>query len=255
MIFYFTGTGNSLYVSKEISKSLHEEIISIPKAIEKKEFSYALQKGETVGFIYPVHGWRPAKIVLDFIKKLNLKNYDNNYVYSVYTSAGEAEATAEVLSSALKGINITLKGNYHILMTGNYTLDDNNIPEEEENRRLNDAQSESEKIVKYIIDKKCTYKKERHSLIKTYIVGGLLLPFYARTLTFEVSDKCVSCGTCIKGCPVNALKIDDNKIIRNAKKCMLCLKCINCCPKEAIDFGNSTKDKRRYKHPEFKDIM
>lgn len=252
MVFYFTGTGNSLYIAKEISKILNEEIISIPKAREKNEFSYELQEDETVGFIYPIHGWRPPKIVLDFIKKLNFKNYNNQYVYSVYTYAGGAEATAEVLSSALKTINISLKGNYHILMPGNYTLADNSIPVEEENIRLNNAKSECEKIAEYISDKKCTYRKERHSFMKSQIIGGLLFPFYARTLNFEVSDKCINCGACIKGCPVNALKIDDNKIVREGKKCILCLKCINCCPKEAIDFGKSTKGKRRYKHPEYK---
>ena len=41
IIFYFTGTGNSLYVAKEISKSFSQcDIVAIPQAVENKEFDY-----------------------------------------------------------------------------------------------------------------------------------------------------------------------------------------------------------------------
>ena len=49
MIFYFTGTGNSLYVAKE----LDEDIISIPQVIkeERPEFT-----ADSIGIVCPVYG-------------------------------------------------------------------------------------------------------------------------------------------------------------------------------------------------------
>lgn len=48
MIFYFTGTGNSLWVAKALSEALGETLISIADELHKKE----------VGLVYPV---RPTK--------------------------------------------------------------------------------------------------------------------------------------------------------------------------------------------------
>lgn len=252
MVFYFTGTGNSLYVAKNISLGINETLISIPKAVNNNEFLYKLGKGENIGFVYPVHGWRPPKLVIEFIKKLKFENYHDNYVYSIFTCAGQFEATAEVLNSALKKINLLIKGNYCILMPGNYVFAENKIPLEEEERRIREAQYEVNKIVNEIKNQNSNYVKHKHSFIKSYIIGGILLPLSPRTTKFNVNSKCTNCGLCVKGCPVNALKIHEGKIKREGKNCVLCMKCINCCPKESIDFGNKTIGKRRYKHPEYK---
>ena len=49
MIFYFTGTGNSLYVAKE----LDEEIISIPQVIKQERLEFA---ADSIGIVCPVYG-------------------------------------------------------------------------------------------------------------------------------------------------------------------------------------------------------
>lgn len=50
-----------------------------------------------------------------------------------------------------------------------------------------------------------------------------------------VSDKCVSCGSCIKVCPFNAISIP--KGIRaeiDGNKCVGCGKCAKTCPADVI---------------------
>lgn len=50
MLFYFTGTGNSLYVAKQ----LDEEIISIPQVIHQEDLNFKADKiGIVVRIIYP----------------------------------------------------------------------------------------------------------------------------------------------------------------------------------------------------------
>lgn len=50
MLFYFTGTGNSHYVAKQ----LDEEIISIPQVIHQEDLNFKADKiGIVVRIIYP----------------------------------------------------------------------------------------------------------------------------------------------------------------------------------------------------------
>ena len=49
MVFYFTGTGNSLYVAKQ----LEEKRISIPQAIHEEELVF---EGDTIGVVCPLYG-------------------------------------------------------------------------------------------------------------------------------------------------------------------------------------------------------
>lgn len=51
------------------------------------------------------------------------------------------------------------------------------------------------------------------------------------------SDKCISCGACVTLCPVEAIKIDEDKsIVFDREKCIgsLCSACVDACPTRAI---------------------
>jgi uncharacterized Fe-S center protein len=56
------------------------------------------------------------------------------------------------------------------------------------------------------------------------------------------SSKCVLCGTCITGCPANALCIDSGTITLDKDKCIGCAACVALCSKGvfAINWGGST---------------
>ena len=45
---------------------------------------------------------------------------------------------------------------------------------------------------------------------------------------------CIKCGTCIKVCPANAIKIEDNDFVFDMKKCIFCGNCSFYCPVKAI---------------------
>jgi uncharacterized Fe-S center protein len=61
-------------------------------------------------------------------------------------------------------------------------------------------------------------KMDMHSVISPYVR----------------SDKCVSCGTCVRDCPVDAILLEGKARI-DEKKCIGCAHCIAVCPVSAID--------------------
>jgi len=62
-----------------------------------------------------------------------------------------------------------------------------------------------------------------------------LRPLFRRT----VSEKCTSCGRCVRTCPMGAIAGD---FVRTAhSECMTCLKCQEVCPEKAIAFRRAVK--------------
>lgn len=75
MIFYFTGTGNSLYAAKQ----LVTELISIPQAIHKEGQMFAADR---IGIVCPVYGHEMPGMVKDFLKNAE---FHTDYLYLVLT--------------------------------------------------------------------------------------------------------------------------------------------------------------------------
>jgi len=88
MIFYFSGTGNTLWATRKIAQITGEKCVSIPNEISN-DCNYTILDDERIGFIFPVHGWRPPKLVREFIKKMtiNSNNLTSHYCYALCTAA------------------------------------------------------------------------------------------------------------------------------------------------------------------------
>ena len=85
-IFYFTGSGNSLVVARDIAKGLDGRLISISSIIKKETIS---PDTEAFGIVFPVYyadfGGLPL-IIERFVKKLD--KLDSKYIFAVCTHAG-----------------------------------------------------------------------------------------------------------------------------------------------------------------------
>lgn len=48
------------------------------------------------------------------------------------------------------------------------------------------------------------------------------------------SSKCVSCGKCMRVCPMNVDVTDNSRKRKNGTECILCIECVKSCPKKAL---------------------
>lgn len=69
MVFYFTGTGNSLYIAKQIEG----DPISIPRIIHEENQTYT---ADSIGIVAPIYGHEVPQMVKDFLKKAQFSQTD-----------------------------------------------------------------------------------------------------------------------------------------------------------------------------------
>ena len=50
------------------------------------------------------------------------------------------------------------------------------------------------------------------------------------TMAYQISDDCISCGSCQAECPVDAISEGDGKYVIDADKCIECGACASTCP-------------------------
>ena len=70
MLFYYTATGNCLYVAR----ALDENLISIPQALKKQILMF---EDEVIGIVTPVYAGETPKTVKKFIQKELFMQNDN----------------------------------------------------------------------------------------------------------------------------------------------------------------------------------
>lgn len=252
MIFYFTGTGNSLYAAENIGESCNERVISIAEEMKKSSdrLEYNLEKDERIGFVYPVYAWAPPKLVLDFVRKIKIHNYKSNYVFSIATCGANVGNTMKVLEKTLSKKEITLNSGFSLVMPSNYIIMGDVDSKEVQGEKLVKADERLKKIDKIIKERrKSVFDLEKGSSarLRTSVINPLFTTFGINTKKFHADNNCTSCGLCEKVCSVGNISVDTKPVW--GSKCTQCLACINRCPTKAIQYGKGTIKKGRYKNP------
>lgn len=251
MIFYFSGTGNSLYVAKNLL-SENERLISIAKEmkISQDSYDYELVENESVIFVYPVYAWAPPKMVIDFVKKIKFNNYKNNYVSTIITCGEEVGNAVSVFNNILSSKGLNLSSGFSLVAPNNYIIIGDVDSEEVEKDKLLKLEDSIEEIRKIIIAKQqgiYNIDKGKIPKITTNIINPLFNSYARNTKKFYANDKCTGCKLCEKICNNNCIKVDKKPAW--GTECSQCLACINYCPNKAIQYGKNTDKKGRYTNP------
>jgi ferredoxin len=248
-LFYFSGTGNSLTIARQLNKKIQNcELIPIAKAIREDS---PLTSSEKVGFVFPLYYYGLPKIVYDFVNKLKLD--ETNYVFAVVTKAGEVDGVPLIqLERILRTKSKNLNAGFFVIMPDNFTLDSHKTSEEEMKLLFENVGSKVEEIskniegtdsnlnIELIEGKKYKYERGNRNFHRNVNKGDA---------SFFADENCTSCGICEEICPVDNIELVDGKP-QWQHLCQQCLACMNFCPEFAIQFGKNTTGRTRYHHPE-----
>ncbi len=249
IIYYFTGTGNSLAAAKKIAGALGDCDI-VPVASFADTTGPVVPDAERIGLVCPVYFAGLPAMAASFAERLDLTAAD--YVFSVVTHGGGGGAAAlRQLDGILRGrAGKGLDAGFAVSMPGNYILMHDSPAGEKRDRLLDAADAELGAIAGRIGE------GERGSLPNspvTRIVRALTYPWFRSHVhgngrKFTVSEACTSCGTCAAVCPAGNIEMVDRRPVWN-HRCELCCGCIHLCPAEAIQAGKGTEGRQRYRNP------
>lgn len=249
MIFYFTGTGNSEQLAKEIAAKTGDRVINITEAVRSKKYSYTVSEGENLGFSMPVYFSGVPHIVKEFLEKADFTLKGENYVFSALTCGAVTSDTGKMLSKLLLKKGVRTDAEYGITMVDNYIYMYGISDEKGARAKLKQAESEIEKIVSSVMNKE---KGNLNSVHGPSFMSYLMYPMYTlfrRTKPFYVKDNCISCGKCERECPEEAIELINGKPVWVKSKCTHCVRCIHSCPVKAIEMGKGTEKRNRYMNP------
>ena len=264
-IYYFSGTGNSLVVARDIAEKTNGKLISIPSVMKEESVK---PEADVLGIVFPVYyatnDCGIPLIVGRFVRKL--ENLGSKYIFAVCTCGYMPGTTIENLRGAIESRGGKLAAGFTVRMSSK------NLAERKQQKMLVKRKKTLEAICEYVNARR-EGKFETRGLLRKILLAPLralekpifmyrykklsntsknsfseLIPLADRS--FRTNENCNGCGICARVCPVNNIKMVDGKPVWQ-HHCETCYGCYGWCPKNAI-CGDIVAYNDWYHHPEAK---
>ena len=243
VIFYLSGSGNSLYAARQLAEKLEDCRLETIGSYLRKPYDV---NDEVVGFVSPVYCFALPPMMAKFLEKLQAKP---NYCFGVVTMGGNQGRALKQMSDALSVKKIILNYAQAVLMPDNFF----GIPQEKRVEQLKAAEPVIAKIAEEVAERKTDVAPVKEAMLWK-LFGTSASWWYLKNrlkfdnMTVDVT-KCVSCGICAEVCQMENITIVDGKPVFG-NNCASCLGCFHWCPQSAISAGKLTLDNnKRYVNP------
>lgn len=232
VVLYFTGTGNCLYIARQLAGK-EGEILSIPQLMRKKQFEI---EADEIGLVYPIYGHMPPYMVREFIKKAQLKA---EYKFAVLTYGMRKCNAVEIWDG------ISRKAGNVFDYIGTIVMVDNWLPNFDMNDQMKIDKHIPENLAKITSDlsnrrrwHEPVTQEEREQHEGFMSLSGLdpEVGFLMKAdRSFRVTDDCIHCGICTYVCPRGNYQLTGQGV-KMQGDCEFCFACIQNCPQRAIQF-------------------
>jgi ferredoxin len=281
VVYYFSGTGNSLVVARDIASRIKAELVSIPSVMGYEKI---IPDGDVVGIVFPDYHSSLPNIVKRFLGKLD--ELQGRYLFGVCTMGGDGPGLAmHYLKEIIESKGGTLAFGFAVGMPYNYIIPKlqlsppflcvrlNPASAEAQSRKLSDWEKRIDSIVDYVKERRTGEIKTSAESILGFVerfrlrdslgiwvwlkmagykgesVQGFWENWRFMDFGFNVDERCLGCGTCVKVCPVGNIKLEEGRPVW-MHCCEQCFACLQWCPQSAIQFRKHTRNDNRYHHPD-----
>lgn len=248
MVFYFTGTGNSLYAARQIEKSP----VSIPLVMRQAHTEF---EADSIGIVAPVYGHEVPSMVKEFLRRAV---FHTNYFYMILTYGNRHGGAAELAKKLCEECGISVNYINVIQMADNW------LPsfDMEEQKRLD------KKVEEHMAEILADLNARRNMISevtdadraahKQFLDGISRMPEDIWQHLLRVEEACVGCGICEQVCPSASIHVEHGKAVHVPGNCQTCLACVHACPQKAIGLTVPEKNpnaRYRNEHVSLRDIM
>ena len=268
VIYYFSGTGNSLYTASKIAEAIGgAELISVrcdPEAVSAEE-------ADVIGFVCPVYEWNVPGTMHEFIKKLTVN--PKAYIFMVATYIAVLGKSFETVAKLLDEKGARLDYGRAVRCVASQCIAYPPFPPEK--IMIPYMEKQIRKTAKEISEKK-TRNYPRMSPFTRRRFNKVMGPYLAIENEYDkgfyTDDRCKGCGICEKVCPTRNITMEEKRPKWN-HHCHGCNACVVYCPAKAIQFKTPQayqelntiickmlrlpEKRKRYHHPlmKAKDLM
>lgn len=233
IIFYFTGTGNCLYVARQIGGD-GALLLSIPQIMKQGELNF---EADEIGLMYPIYGHMPPNMVRKFIKKARLKA---EYKFAVLTYGNRKCNASEIWDDISRRA-----GNAFDYVT-TMIMVDNWLPNFDMNEQIKIDKHIPESLARITADVSARRRwiepatEEERQQHQGFIAATGIDPEKGFTWDsaqcFTVTNACIGCGVCADVCPRGNWSLTSSGV-KTEGECEACFACIQNCPQRAIQFN------------------
>ena len=245
MILYFSGTGNSLAIARQIAERTGEQVMPLREAVGAD-----LSKEKRIGFVYPCYNGDAPKIVPKLVAQLAFPR--DAYYFIVITCGALTGNSIWTVKKVLKQKSIQLNYCNKIRVPDNSALGFGRNP----NEQLWKFQKYAQRLEQIRNDIAANVNAHHWGSPDPLAALQTLRVFdnaiFKALLPKVNAEKCVGCGICAKVCSVGNISLTENRA-HCGDKCASCLACVHFCPHQAVELGGKpTLKERQYHHPDVK---
>jgi hypothetical protein len=205
-IYYFSGTGNSLFVARELSRKLiGSKLIPLVSLLDSPRIEIS---ADTVGFVFPLHGLTLPVPVRLFLKRARFAS--PGYTFAVATRGGTRCFAFSKIESLMKGARKRLDAGFILTMLNNdpkfeqYDVPGNEEIDEVRVRTVDRAATIAERVAMteraFDVDNDYIdfpWSKPVNFLMERLVLFGMFMVEHGNVNGyFRADSTCKGCSTC-----------------------------------------------------------
>ena len=233
--YYFSGTGNTLLIVKEMVKLFKENKFDAKYYRIERTDPNNIDTNHIIGLGFPIAAQGTYPFVWQFIK--NLPYVHSIPLFMIDTKLIYSGGILGPVRKIIRRKGYIPIGAKEFIMPSNVFIKEG--MNDKKRAKINKALLKATEFARRLIDGKTSwFDLPVYSDLMALISQSNRNWKFFESLTPIIVDKskCNSCGLCEKLCPVNNIKLIKYPEFLN--NCILCMRCFAYCPKEAISFKN-----------------
>jgi ferredoxin len=252
-IYYFSGTGNSLHVARELSKRFPDSsLIPIMSLLKNEKIE---SRANTIGLVFPIHALTFPWPVKQFLERISFEK--TSYKFAIATRECFATVFMDI-DKLLKKQNGRLDAYFSFEMPETY-IPLFNVYSQEKCAKVEAEMLRHLAFIESTVANREIHRPKDHPgwFPLSRVIYPLVTAWFQKVRfpdmeqAFYADHNCKGCGICETVCLSNKIRIENQRPIWQAEiRCAYCFACLHFCPSQAIQIkGRNTIGTGRYHHP------